>query len=92
MELHPGTSLSPEELSHTKCIQRKNAIKKSFSNLTGTPYVIDPVYKFYPNKNKNKNKTVKNTSPQNQTNQPFYPNYPNYPNNYTRRANYYNYQ
>jgi hypothetical protein len=52
MELHPGTSLSPEQISKSKCNGRYNAIRKAFSEFVGKPYVIPPVY----------NKTIKNTN------------------------------
>jgi len=44
MELHPGTSLTPKELYESKCNSRYNAIRKAYSEFTGTPYVIPPVY------------------------------------------------
>jgi hypothetical protein len=45
MELHPGKSLTPEQLNESKCNSRYNAIRKAFSEFTGRPYVIPPVYK-----------------------------------------------
>jgi len=50
MELHPGTSLTPEQISQSKCNTKYNAIRKAFAEFTGRQYVIQPVY----------NKTVKN--------------------------------
>jgi hypothetical protein len=44
MELHPGTSLLPEDKRDLKCNQKYNMIRKSFSDLIGKPYVIPPVY------------------------------------------------
>jgi hypothetical protein len=44
MELHPGTSLTPEQISRSKCVSRYNAIRKAYSEFTGKPYVIPPVY------------------------------------------------
>jgi len=44
MELRPGTSLTPEQINNSKCNSRYNAIRKSYSTLTGTPYVIPPLY------------------------------------------------
>ena len=44
MELHPGTSLTPEQLNQSKCNSKYNAIRKAFSEFTGRPYVIPPVY------------------------------------------------
>lgn len=44
MELHPGTTLTPEQMSNSKCNSRYNAIRKSYSTLTRTPYVIPPLY------------------------------------------------
>lgn len=45
MELHPGTSLTPEEINESKCNSKYNAIKKAFSEFTGRPYQIPPVYR-----------------------------------------------
>lgn len=55
MELHPGTSLTPQQISESKCNTKYNAIRKAFAEFTGRPYVIPPVY----------NKTVKNKNPSN---------------------------
>ena len=44
MELRPGTSLTPEELKNAKCYRKMNSIKKSWSELTGKPYTIKPIY------------------------------------------------
>ena len=44
MELHPGTSLTPQQISQSKCSNRYNSIRKSFAEFTGRPYVIPPVY------------------------------------------------
>jgi len=52
MELHPGTSLTPEQISKSKCNTKYNAIRKAFAEFTGRSYIIPPVY----------NKTVKNKS------------------------------
>jgi hypothetical protein len=54
MELHPGTSLTPEQMSKSKCTSKYNTIKKAFSEFTGKPYVIKPVYP------ESKNNTIKN--------------------------------
>jgi hypothetical protein len=45
MELHPGTSLTPQQINESKCNSKYNAIRKAFSEFTGRPYVIPPVYK-----------------------------------------------
>jgi hypothetical protein len=50
MELRPGTSLSPGELTNAKCNSKWNSIRKSYADLVGKPYVIPPIY----------NKTIKN--------------------------------
>jgi len=50
MELRPGTSLSPAELTNAKCNSKWNSIRKSYADLVGKPYVIPPIY----------NKTIKN--------------------------------
>jgi len=52
MELHPGTSLTPEQLNESKCNSRYNSIRKAFSQFTGTPYVIPPVYTYKPSQTK----------------------------------------
>ena len=59
MELTTGTSLTPQELVGAKCNSKWNSIRKSWSDLTGKPYVIPPVY----------NKTIKNKeeTPSNKT-------------------------
>ena len=45
MELHEGTSLTPEQISNSKCSSKYNVIRKAFAEFTGRPYVIPPVYK-----------------------------------------------
>lgn len=44
MELHPGTSLTPDEMKNYKCRQKWNSIRKAYANFTGKPYIIPPVY------------------------------------------------
>jgi hypothetical protein len=67
MELHPGTSLTPQQISESKCNAKYNAIRKAFAEFTGKPYVIPPVYPKSNNTKKNiiqtkggKRKTRKN--------------------------------
>ena len=62
MELRPGTSLSPEELTNAKCNSKWNSIRKSWSELSGNPYVIPPVY------NKEETNKTQNTRPDPQNN------------------------
>ena len=45
MELHPGTSLTPKQINESKCNSKYKAIRKAFTEFTGRPYVIPPVYK-----------------------------------------------
>jgi hypothetical protein len=45
MELHQGTSLTPEQINESKCNSKYNAIRKAFSEFIGRPYIIPPVYK-----------------------------------------------
>ena len=63
MELKPGTSLLPTELKNAKCNSKWNAVRKSYSELVGKPYVITPVYendtKKYRPKGGKRNKTKK---------------------------------
>jgi hypothetical protein len=68
MELHAGSSLTPEQIKKSKCINKYNAIRKSFSEFTGKPYVIPPVHKETKKTSKNnpqlkggRRKTRKNT-------------------------------
>ena len=44
MELHPGTTIDPEEEKTLKCRQKWNKIRKAYSNFLGKPYIIPPVY------------------------------------------------
>ena len=44
LELHKGKTISNTELASSKCNHQYNAIKHSFAVLTGTPYIIAPVY------------------------------------------------
>jgi hypothetical protein len=66
MELHPGTSISEKELYGYKCNSKYNSIRKSYSELTGKPYIIPPVYK-KGGKKINDKKTRKNKSRNNKT-------------------------
>ena len=61
MELHPGLTLTPEELKESQCRQKWNSVRKAYAGFTGQPYVIKPIYQ--PNK-PNTNKTEKNKEDQ----------------------------
>lgn len=50
MELHPGTTMSEEERKSLKCNSKWNAIRKSYADFVGKPYIIPPLYKKYNNK------------------------------------------
>jgi hypothetical protein len=63
LELHPGTSLTSEDLSNIKCKQRWNSIRKSYANMRGLKYTMLPDYSML-----SKNKTVKNTTSTTNTN------------------------
>ena len=52
LELHPGTSITPIEIKKLKCRQKWNSVRKAWSDFTGKPYIIPPVY--------NNTKTLKN--------------------------------
>ena len=71
MELRPGKGLSPEELKNAKCNSKWNSIRKSWSELTGKPYVIPPVY------NKEESNKTQNLRPppQNNTRKQYKPYY-----------------
>ena len=59
LELHPGTSITPEEIKDLKCRQKWNSVRKSWSNFTGKPYIIPPVYQTKTLKNREPNLTNK---------------------------------
>ena len=56
MELHPGLTLTPEELKESQCRQKWNAVRKAYAGFRGQPYIIPPVYQT--------NKTSKNKEDQ----------------------------
>jgi hypothetical protein len=67
MELHPGTSITPQEQKVLKCRQKWNSVRKAYADFLGKPYIIPPVYQ---NKTLKKventtNKTQKNPIAQN---------------------------
>jgi hypothetical protein len=61
LQLHPGTSISPEERKGLKCNHKWNMVKKSYSELIGKPYVIQPDYTLLSPSTKN---TLKNRQSQ----------------------------
>ena len=65
MELYPGTSIPPEDLSNLRCIQKWNSVRKAYADFTGKPYVITPVYNLlkYNKNNKSKNNKINNKNP-----------------------------
>jgi len=61
LELYPGTSITPEELSKLKCNSRLESVRQSWAEFIGKPYIIIPDYKkLQYNKN---DKTQKNSIP-----------------------------
>ena len=44
LQLHPGTSITPEAKKMLNCNHKWNAIKKSYSQFVGKPYNITPDY------------------------------------------------
>ena len=44
LELHPGTTISPEEMKNYKCRQKWNSIRKAYADFIGKPYNIQPIY------------------------------------------------
>ena len=82
MELYPGTKLPPEELSNLNCGNKWNAVKKAYSDFTGKPYVMRPLYKTpiktnqnKINQNQNQNKTKRRANVNNKTKRNYYPSY-----------------
>lgn len=67
MELRPGKSLTPKEMSEAKCNSRWSAVRKAYAEFMGIPYIIKPDYSVYnkkPTDDKNKASTTnKNPSP-----------------------------
>ena len=59
MELHPGTTITPEEEKSLKCKQKWNAIRKAYSTFLGKPYIIPPVYSTTKKREKSKGGTRK---------------------------------
>ena len=63
MELHPGLTLTPEELKESQCRQKWNSVRKAYAGFTGQPYVIKPIYQTNKTaKNKEDHGTNKNNS------------------------------
>jgi hypothetical protein len=44
LELHEGTSLTPQQIMESKCNNKYNNIRKSYAEFVGKPYVLPPVY------------------------------------------------
>jgi hypothetical protein len=65
MEVHPGTSLTSEQINESKCNSKYNAIRKSISELTGKPYIIPPIYKQNKDKSINTNEAKFNNTRKN---------------------------
>jgi len=61
MELHPGTSIKPEELKKLQCDGKWNSVKKAWSDFTGTPYVIKPAYQKLQNTKESGNRNANNS-------------------------------
>ena len=59
MELHPGKTMTPDELKKIKCRQKWNAVRKAYARFVGKPYIIPPVYQNTTVRNKEENKTNK---------------------------------
>ena len=66
LQVYPGTSIPPNEIENLKCDNKWNAVRKAYSKLTGTHYVIPPIYNQKTLKNKednSNNKTQNNKNP-----------------------------
>jgi hypothetical protein len=44
LDLYPGTSIPPEDITKLKCRHKWNSVRKSYSEFMENPYVIIPVY------------------------------------------------
>uniref|UniRef100_A0A6C0ERT8 OTU domain-containing protein n=1 Tax=viral metagenome TaxID=1070528 RepID=A0A6C0ERT8_9ZZZZ len=55
MELQPGKSLTPGQMSNLKCTRKWNSVRKAYSELTGQKYIIKPVYNQEPINSNNRN-------------------------------------
>jgi len=60
LELHLGTTITLEEKQKLNCQSKWNAVKKAYSEFTGKPYVIKPIYKNIGEKNNTKIYSKKN--------------------------------
>jgi hypothetical protein len=60
MELYPGTSIPEGELKKLQCTSKWNAVRKAWSEFTGKPYIIKPVYSMLDNNKTQSNKNIKN--------------------------------
>jgi hypothetical protein len=70
MELHPGTTITPQEQKVLKCRQKWNSVRKAYADFVGKPYIIPPVYqnKTVKRAENTTNKTQKNPIAQNNNN------------------------
>ena len=66
MVLYPGTSIPEDELKKLQCTSKWNSVRKAWSDFTGKPYIIAPVYSML-DKNKTQNNR-NNTNIKNNTN------------------------
>jgi len=66
MELQPGKTLDPEKIKKLKCNRKWNSVRKSYSEMTGQPYIIKPDYTEY-NKNNENNENKYNEYNKNYT-------------------------
>ena len=55
IDLHPGTTITPELKKELKCKNKWNAVRKAYSEFTGSPFSIKPSYNETNKTNKNKN-------------------------------------
>ena len=62
MELYPGKSIPKDELTKLQCSGKWNAVRKAWSDFTGKPYVIKPVYSMLDKNKTQNNKNVKNVT------------------------------
>jgi hypothetical protein len=60
MQLHKGTSITPQEKKNLLCNTKWNAVRKSYADFFGLKYVIPPVYSMINNKTVKKGGTRKN--------------------------------
>jgi hypothetical protein len=71
LQVYPGKSIPPNEIANLKCNNKWNVVRKAYSKLTGSTYVIPPIYntvKTLKNREDESNNKTQNNRPPLQNN------------------------